>query len=174
MLRHLTPAELAPSNEVEIDKRSIFTTLICATLGDSIFLPQAPRPNPHEDFWDLEPYSDESEAPLDIPEADFVDATGKPLLQQSFTDTLINAEVLLQTGDSAAIAKLMRRCVDDEGRVVGDYNENLLLNTIMYECKFDDGTTKAYAANTRASNIFIESDADGHSSLLLYNIIDHK
>jgi hypothetical protein len=124
-------------------------------------------------LWDLEPYSD-SEVPLDIPEADFVDATGKPLLQQSFTDTLINTEVLLTAGDSAAIAKVMRRCVDDEGKVMGNYDSNPLLNTMMYECEFGDGTTKAYAANTIASNIYQESDADGYSNLLLYHIIDHK
>ena len=122
----------------------------------------------------MEPYYDEQEAPLDIPDAYFVDATGKPLLQQSFTDTLINAEVLLQSDDSAAIAKVMRRCVDDEGRVVGGYNENPFLNTIMYEYEFGDGTTKAYATNTIATNIYMESDADGHSSLLLYHIVDHK
>ena len=106
-LCHFTPAELAPSNEVEIDKCSKFTTLIRAALGDSISLPQAPLLDSHEDLWGLEPYYDEHEAPLDIPKADFVDATRKPLLQQSFTDTLINAEVLLQADNSAAIAKVM-------------------------------------------------------------------
>ena len=124
--RCLTSNELAPSNKVEIDKRFNFTSLIRANLGDSISLPQVPLPAVHEDLWDLEPYYDEHEAPLDIPDADFVDATGKPLLQQSFTDTLINAEVLLQADNSAAIAKVMHRCVDDEGRAVGDYNENPL------------------------------------------------
>jgi hypothetical protein len=147
---------------MEIDKRLNFTALICAALGNLISLPQAPLPDLHEDLWDLEPYSDESEVPLDISEADFVDATGKSLLQQSFTNTLINTEVLLQAGDSAAIAKVMQRCVDDEGKVVGNYysNSNPLLNTMMYECKFDDGTSNAYAANTIASNIYQESDAD--------------
>jgi hypothetical protein len=95
----LTPAELAPSNKVEIDKRSNFTASIHVALGNSISLPQAPLPDSHKDLWDLEPYSDESEVPLDIPEANFVDATGKSLLQQSFTNTLINTEVLLQVGD---------------------------------------------------------------------------
>jgi hypothetical protein len=60
------------------------------------------------------------------------------------------------------------------GVVVGTFNENPLLNTILYECEFGDGTTKEYAANTIASNIYIESDEDGFSSLLLYHIIDHK
>jgi hypothetical protein len=95
-------------------------------------------------------------------------------LQQSFTDILINAEVLLQADGSAAIAKVMQRCVDDEGRVVSNYNENPLLNAMMYECEFGDGTTKDYAANTIVTNEYMESDADGHSSLLLYHIIDHK
>jgi hypothetical protein len=58
--------------------------------------------------------------------------------------------------------------------MVGNFNENLLLNTIMYECEFGDGTTKAYATNTIATNIYMESDADEHSSLLLYHIVDHK
>jgi hypothetical protein len=118
--------------------------------------------------------SDKSEVPLDIPEADFVETTGKSLLQQSFTDTLINTEVLLQAGDSAAIAKAMQRFVGDDGKVVGNYDLNPLLNTMMYECKFGDDTTKAYAANTIASNIYQKSDADRHSILLLYHIIDHK
>ncbi len=45
---------------------------------------------------------------------------------------------------------------------------------LLYECEFDDGTTREYAANTIASNIFMESDADGFSSSLLYHIVDHK
>ena len=52
--------------------------------------------------------------------------------------------------------------------------KNPLLNTIMYECEFGDGTTKAYAANTINANIYMESDTDGHSGLLLYHIVDHK
>jgi hypothetical protein len=76
----LTLKELAPSNKVENDKRSNLTSLICANLGDSISLPQAPLPAVHDNLWDLEPYYGEQEAPLDIPDSDFVDATRKPLL----------------------------------------------------------------------------------------------
>jgi hypothetical protein len=45
---------------------------------------------------------------------------------------------------------------------------------LLYECEFDEGTTREYAANTIASNIFMESDADGFSSSPLYHIVDHK
>ncbi len=44
----------------------------------------------------------------------------------------------------------------------------------MYECKFNDGAIKEYAANVIASNIYDEGDADRFSSLMLHQIIDHK
>jgi hypothetical protein len=71
-------------------------------------------------------------------------------------------------------AKVMRRSVDSNEKVIGEFNENPLLNTILYKCKFEDGTTKAYTAKTIASNIFQEPDADDFLSLFLYHIIDHK
>jgi len=40
--------------------------------------------------------------------------------------------------------------------MIDTFNENLLLNRLLYECKFNDGTTKEYAANTMAS-IFLWS-----------------
>ena len=95
-----------------------------------------------------------------MPEADFVNAAGKPMLQQSFTDTLINVDVLLPKGDGDALAKVMRRSVDANGKVIGIFNENPLLNTILYECEFEDGLMKEYTANMIASNIYEESNAD--------------
>ncbi len=50
--------------------------------------------------------------------------------------------------------------------MIGTFNENPLLNTLLYECEF--------AANTIASNIFLELDVDGFSSSLLYHIVVHK
>ena len=55
--------------------------------------------------------------------------------------------------------------------MVGTFNDNPLLNTLLYECKFDDGKTQAYSANTTASKIFMESDADSFSSPLFYEIV---
>jgi len=58
--------------------------------------------------------------------------------------------------------------------MIGTFNESPPLHTLLYECKFNDGTTKEYAANMIASNIFMESDADKFSSSLLYHIDNHK
>jgi hypothetical protein len=125
-------------------------------------------------LWDLDPYEDDDEVLPFVPDADLMDAAGKPFEIRSVADALINAEVMLPNGNSMAIAKVVCRGVDDEGHLVGNFNDNPLLNTLLYESEFDDGTTRAYSANTIASNIFMESDADGYPRSLLYDIVDHK
>jgi hypothetical protein len=82
----------------------------------------------------------------------------------SLTDVLINAEVLLSKDDSTALARVIRRAVDSNGKVIGEWDSNPILNTLVYECEFNDGTIKKYSANVIASNIYEEGDADGFSS----------
>jgi hypothetical protein len=173
-LCHLTPAESALSNKAEVAKRATFNTSITAILGDSVSVPTGPLPGQVEDPYDLEPYGDDEGDLFTMPEADFVDAASKAMLQQSFMDTLINIDVVLPKGEGDVLTKVMRRSVDLNGKVIGEFNENPLLNTFLYKCKFEDQTTKAYTANTIASNFFQESEADGFLSLFLYYIIDHK
>jgi len=122
----------------------LFTTSIRGILGDSISFPAAPPPNLMDEYWKLEPYEDDAESPLAFLEADIVDAAGKLFMAHSLTDTLINAEVLLPHEDSQAIAKVVRRMDDLEGKLIGEHNDNPLLNTLVYECVFDDGTTREY------------------------------
>jgi hypothetical protein len=164
----------SPSNKVEAEKRSMFTIYMCGLLGDSISLPAATPPNPMDEYWDLEPYEDEHKTQLEIPKADLVDAAGKPFYQTSITDTLINAKALLPSEDSQAIARVVQHAVDSEGKLIGEHNDTPLLNMLQYICKFNDGLTKKYAANLIVLNIFMESDADGYSSSILYKIVDHK
>jgi len=137
--------------------------------------PTTPLSDDPRDDWDLELYEDDVDGgPPLIPEADLVDATGKPVLQQLFTDTLINAEVLLPHEESTALATVLRRSVDENGRMIGTYNDNPLLNTMVYDCVFPDGTTKEYAANVIAENIYNSVDFDGYASSSSYVIVDHR
>ena len=174
-LRRLTPHELAPSNEVEVAKRAAFNNSIRATLGDSITTPPTPLSDDPIDDWDLELYEDDDVGgSVAVPEADFCDATGKPVLQQSFADTLINAEVLLPHEESTALATVLRRTVDANGNMIGTYDDHPLLNTMVYDCMFPDGTIKEYAANVIAVSIMNGVDEDGYAKSTSYSIIDHK
>jgi hypothetical protein len=159
------------SNEVEVEKHSSFDASIWSILGDSVKIPKViPLDNetmkPFNPLWDLDPYEDDVEVLPFAPAANLLDAACKPFEVRSVADALINTEVMLPNGDFMAFARAVHRGIDENGHMIGTFNTNPLLNTLLYECKFDDGTTQAYSANTIASNIFIEADADGYSSSL--------
>ena len=85
-----------------------------------------------------------------ITEADCVENKGQPIMQQSMTDMLINNEVLLPHGEELLIAKVLRRSVDKQGKVIGSPDENPILNTLIYDVEFPDGNIKKYPANVIA------------------------
>jgi hypothetical protein len=69
---------------------------------------------------EYEPYSDEDESPLDLPETeDTVDATGRLINHQTAYDQIINSEVLLQQGDEMMKGKVKQQSIGPDGRTVG-------------------------------------------------------
>jgi hypothetical protein len=119
-LRRLSPAELSPSNKNETEKQSLFNVAIRGVLGDSVKIPKVlPLDNDATEAFDalcdLDPYEDDVEALPFIPDADLNDAAGKPFEIQSVANALINAEVMMPNGNSMAIAKMVRRVVNNDG-----------------------------------------------------------
>jgi hypothetical protein len=49
-----------------------------------------------------------------------------------------------------------------------------MFDTREYECILDDGTIERYSANIIAENLYSQCDDEGHSFVLLAEIIDHK
>ena len=72
------------------------------------------------------------------------------------------------------MAKILRQSLDKSGRVIGAFNENPLLNTLVYDCELPDDTKKEYAGNIIAENVLYEADPDGYFSYELKEIVDHK
>jgi len=173
-IHRLTADERSDSNEVGAQKRVPFNADITAKLGDSVKLPSTPLPDWVKPELDSEPYGDDTTPEHEPFEADLVDAAGTPILMHSLTDVLINAEILLSKDDSTALARVIRWAVDSNGKVIDEWDSNPILNTLVYECEFNDGTIKEYLVNVIASNIYEKGDTDGLSSLLLYKIVDHK
>jgi hypothetical protein len=128
----LSAAELAPSNEDKHSKQDNFSTSIRGLLGDSISLPATPLPNLIEDYWEMEPYGDDIEDVIAFLEADLTDAAGKPFAQHSLADALINAKVLLPNDDGTALACVVKPVVGPDGKLIGEYNDNPLLNSLFY------------------------------------------
>jgi hypothetical protein len=72
-----------------------------------------------------------------------------------------------------AVGKVARRALGPDGRVTGTYDENPMLNSIIYEIEFPDGQVKEYAANFIAENMLTQVDADGYSITMMDAIIDY-
>ena len=91
-----------------------------------------------KDEYDFVPDEVDEEVPHTIPENEGVDARGTPLFQQSVTDTLINAEVLLPQGEGLVAAKVIRRSLDEDGKLIGKHNDMPMFNTMLYDVDFHD------------------------------------
>ena len=64
--------------------------------------------------------------------------------------------------DGLMHAIVKRRKLDDEGKDVGNMNNNPLLDTRAYEVEFSDSTTEFLTANIIAKNILAQVDEEGH------------
>ena len=93
--RQLTITEI--NSPVETKKRETFDALIYRKYYDSITIAPTVKPEYADSADDLQ-YDEDEEAPI-IPDDDPVDATGKAVYEQPFTDMLLNAEVLLPQGE---------------------------------------------------------------------------
>ena len=71
-----------------------------------------------------------------------LDDVGKPVFEHSGRDIFVNAEVLLPQGEDFRKAEVCGRHVGYEGQVIGKYNVNPLMNYILYDIDFGDGTIK--------------------------------
>ena len=84
----------------------------------------------------------------EMPEQDVVDNNGKPIDGfDNIVDSYISMEVKLLEGEKELYRKVVGLCLDKEGRMIGTPNNNPYINTVLYEIKFDDGTSKAYGAS---------------------------
>ena len=117
-MRHLTPKEWI--RETLIKKRSEFNDAVKARYSDSFSLPDMTLENPQDedDTGDL-PFDEVSPS---ISEADIIDDQGWPLHPSSAANLLMNANVLIPQGEEKRLAKVIKRSVDSDGKVIGNYN----------------------------------------------------
>ena len=71
------------------------------------------------------------------------------------------------------------KCCDDQLilrvlNIIGTFDENPNLNTLLYDVKFLDGAVKQYAENVIAENVLMQVDSNGYNSCLLDNLALHK
>ena len=99
-----------------------------------------------------------------------------PEADDSFTpdtyDQYVNMELALDRGgDRPEFAKVKKILKDANGRLIGVANDNLILDSRMYEVKYNDGHTSSLAANVIAENLFAQVDQEGNQFVILEAIV---
>jgi hypothetical protein len=158
-------------------RKQLFMEMIRDKFGDSMSIADTsnrPTIDSDEDSIDYLPYEDEEEIPRTIPESEVLDFNGQPVNMKSITDQLIGLELNLPQGEAMMPAKVIGVSMDDNGKVIGNPNENPILNTTLYEVQFSDGMIKTYAANTIAENVYNMVNEQGESATIFDGIIGHK
>ena len=170
-LRPLKVEEL--HSPTELKKQDVFDALIERRWGTSINPPKPARTREEDETFEY--YQDEDESPKITPDTEeAVDATGRAINLQPSYDKIINAEVQLQTGDGPAVGVVRKRAVGPNGRTAGEYDDNPMLNSVVYEVEFPDGQVREYSANTIAMNMLTQVDTDGMSKTLMDGIVDYR
>ena len=156
------------NDEAFREQREQFTSTLGEALGARMAgIPAEDNDEPKEADTPLyEPYEDDEQADVSMPEADHY-------APDSY-DKLISAKVMLPLGDNKRKGTVKRRKRDADGKVIGTASSNPLLDTSLYEVEFDDGHTQAYAANIIAESIFEQLDEEGNRYRIIDDILDHK
>ena len=133
-------------SETEKHKCQLFEDVIRKKLGDAMAIPYKPLPS------DFVPYPDESESTsLQLPEDNnTVNQDGTSVFEKPITDCWIHAEVNLPQGENIQSAKVIGRSKDMDGNIVGTYDNNSRLNTMLYNVEFPVGEIQEYSVNVVA------------------------
>ena len=67
----------------------------------------------------------------------------------------------ISLSDEDFIAMIKRRKRDINGKPIGIYNDNPLLNTKLYEVDLPDGAVEELAANAIAENLWAQCNENG-------------
>ena len=104
-------------------------------------------------------YSNEDEEDQVIADIkDSVDANGRQIAQQPAYDKIMNTNVSLKLYVNVFAGLVKQQQLGPEGKMVGRYNSNPILNYIIYEVESPDRQVKDYTANVISKNMLSQVD----------------
>ena len=89
-------------------------------------------------------------------------------------DEHIGQQVLLPQNDQMVLSKIMKRKRNTDGSLVGTKNSDPILDSIIYEVKYPDGSTAEYATNVITEYLYSQLDGNGNFDFTLSCIADHR
>ena len=108
-----------------------------------------------------------------MPDQDVIDDDDNPIAGlDHIVDNYINMEVRLPSGEKELYGQVVGLCLDKNGRMIGNPHKNPFMNSVLYEIKFDDGSSQAYGANVIAENMWRTANNEGYQEDALHSIVD--
>ena len=111
----------------------------------------------------------------DIDRPDMDEAPSNDVESKEFDKFLgVYVELPGDDGESKVLSRVKNRKRDHDGKLLGNFNENPILNTAVYNVESPDGTISEYTANVIAENLWNQVDNEGYDYSLLYEIVGHR
>ena len=96
-----------------------------------------------------------------------INVNGVFIDQKPAYNKMLNGEVALQLNKNVVAGQVKQRALIPEGKIVGKYDYNPMVNSMIYEVEFPDSQVKDYAENFIANNILSQVDYKGYSVTLV-------
>ena len=95
-------------------------------------------------------------------------------IPESGLDGLMGANVKLQHNVQTLKAKIMKQDIGPDGKPIGKYNQNYILDSKKYEVEIPDGVVDEHYHNILLENLLLQVDEKGIESILMKELSDHK
>ena len=79
---------------------------------------------------------------------------------------------MLNKGEEMKKVKVVGSFKENNGNIIGKYDSNPMLNTMVYDVKFTDGSIQDYGANVIVDNMYSQVDSESVLHYILYGILD--
>ena len=90
-------------------------------------------------------------------------------------DTYIGAQVVLPGEDGhEVLCRVKGRKRTADGRLIGDFNPNPILDTRVFEVEYPNGRIEALSTNLIAESLYANVDDEGFDTGLLEEIVEHE
>jgi len=98
---------------------------------------------------------------------------GEEMEQVEF-DKYISSTIRMMEDDMEKVGVIRGRKRGADGKFIGKFNVNPILDTSVYEVEFEDGKVECYYANQIAESILEESEMDSNISHHNSDFVDHR
>ena len=103
-----------------------------------------------------------------------MDHIGNSINLQPAYVKMINTEIVANHNDQLQAGQVKWRTLGLDGKTIGRYHENPIMNSLIYDVEFPDGQIKEYAANVISENILSQVDSEGFSTDHFESIVDYR